>query len=222
MKSKKKPCALKLRSEKIISSWASKKSLILSLVLNQITALFLHNMNDIGSHLANHFISLFSTSSPELSGLEDLFEPIISSFENDLLCLIPDEHEIWRAVSELGSEKSPGPDGVTRLFYKLFWKIVKVNVIRFVQSFFRNAHLLRSFNHTHLVLIPKINNPTKVSQYRPAFLQGRSIHDNFILVHQWLRTLLCIPCPCFLFLLPKSFLHDINSSLRKLWWSYHR
>lgn len=104
-------------------------------------------------------------------GQDDLFEHVISSSENDLLCLILSEYEIWMAISDLGSEKSPGPDGMTRLFYKTYWKIVKDNVIRFVQSLFRNAHLLKSFNQTHLALIPKVSNPIKVSQFVPLASQ---------------------------------------------------
>ena len=130
----------------------------------------MYNRNDIGLHLVSHFSSIFSFSNPVLTGLDDLFTPVITSSENDLLCLIPDEYEIWMAVSDLGSDKSLGSDGMTGLFYKTYWKIVKHNVIRFIKSFFRHGHLLKSFNHTHLALIPKVSNPNKVSQFRPISL----------------------------------------------------
>jgi hypothetical protein len=122
---------------------------------------FLYNRNDIGLHLVSHFSSIFTSSNPVLSGLDDLFNPVITSSENDLLCLIPDEYEIWMAVSDLGSDKSPGPDGMTGLFYKTYWKIVKHNVIRFIKSFFRHGHLLKSFNHTHPALIPNVTPPAR-------------------------------------------------------------
>lgn len=43
-------------------------------------------------------------------------------------------------------------------------------MISAVQSFFQNGQMLRSFNHTQIVLIPKIRTPTQVSQFRPISL----------------------------------------------------
>jgi hypothetical protein len=39
------------------------------------------------------------------------------------------EAEIKRVVAELPTEKAPGPDGLTGLFYKSCWDIVKLDVI---------------------------------------------------------------------------------------------
>jgi hypothetical protein len=40
--------------------------------------------------------------------------------------------------------------------------------------FFRNGFLLKEFNHTHLAIIPKIDNPLKVAQFRPISLTNFS------------------------------------------------
>lgn len=40
------------------------------------------------------------------------------------------EEEIWVTISAMPSDKSPGPDGFTGLFYKLAWPIIKPDVIR--------------------------------------------------------------------------------------------
>jgi hypothetical protein len=146
---------------------------------------------------------------------------VISDAENNSICSIPDESKIRKAISQLGLTKAPGPDGFTGLFLKTYWKTICISVIRFVQSFFRNGFLLKEFNHTHLALIPKIDNPLKVTQFRPinltnfsykiiskilanrlkpllhkiiypnqsAFLQGRSIQDNFVLAHELFHTM---------------------------------
>jgi hypothetical protein len=41
-----------------------------------------------------------------------------------------------------------------------------------VQNFFRSGFLLKELNHTHLALIPKIENPSKVSHFRPISLSN--------------------------------------------------
>lgn len=61
-------------------------------------------------------------------------------------------------------------DGMTAGFYQKYWDIVGDDVISAVQNFFQNGQMLRSFNHTQIVLIPKIRTPTQVLQFRPISL----------------------------------------------------
>ena len=86
------------------------------------------------------------------------------------LCLILDEAEICVAICALGLNKAPGPNGMTSLFYKSCWPIVKNSVISSVQSFFRGGFLLTKFNHTNIALIPKKDNPNLVHHFRPISL----------------------------------------------------
>lgn len=39
-----------------------------------------------------------------------------------------------------------------------------------IQYFFRNGHMLKALNHTFIALIPKIQHPTRVEQFRPISL----------------------------------------------------
>ena len=39
-----------------------------------------------------------------------------------------------------------------------------------VLEFLNNGHMLLELNHTHIVLIPKIKNPVKMSDFRPISL----------------------------------------------------
>lgn len=43
---------------------------------------------------------------------------VISASDNDLLCAIPDEHEIYQATPMLGPNKAPGLEGRNDPFYK--------------------------------------------------------------------------------------------------------
>ncbi|KAM2242622.1 hypothetical protein EV1_009536 [Malus domestica] len=117
--------------------------------------------------------------------------------------------------------KSPGPDGFNAGFFQHHWEIVGGVVLGMVKSFFCSRRMLQDLNHTNIVLIPKIENPMKMSQFRPislcnvvykliskvltnrlkrvlpkvisqnqsAFVDGRQINDNVLVVHELLHSM---------------------------------
>lgn len=126
---------------------------------------------EIGSNFVSHFSNLFSSSnSPIEDEMLDLFSPTITDDENQTLCSVPSELEVFQALSSFGSTKAPGPDGFTALFYKRYWSIVKFDVLNFVWSFFQDNILLKEQNHTFIALIPKQSGSHTVHHYRPISL----------------------------------------------------
>lgn len=89
---------------------------------------------------------------------------------NEQLTKQVEESEIREALFAMNPTKAPGPDGMTPLFFKKFWKIVKPEIIRATQSFFHSGIMLKAINHTLISLIPKIDNPTEVKHFRPISL----------------------------------------------------
>ncbi|XP_059431454.1 uncharacterized protein LOC132164953 [Corylus avellana] len=70
--------------------------------------------DNIGAYLVYHFGNIFSTFHPHLiDNLPKLVNEVISAEENARICSIPDEHEIFVAIKELGLNKALGPDGMT-------------------------------------------------------------------------------------------------------------
>nr|GEZ27156.1 RNA-directed DNA polymerase, eukaryota, reverse transcriptase zinc-binding domain protein [Tanacetum cinerariifolium] len=78
-----------------------------------------------------------------------------------------DFQEVKSAIFSMGNDKSPGPDGFTATFFKDTWDIIGVDVIKAVKEFFTNGRLLKELNHTIIALIPKVNTPARVTDYRP-------------------------------------------------------
>jgi hypothetical protein len=68
--------------------------------------------------------------------------------------------------------KSPGPDGVNFGFLKDFWETVKRDVMRFITDFHRNGKLTRGINTTFIALIPKVDSPQRLNDFRPISLVG--------------------------------------------------
>lgn len=65
-------------------------------------------------------------------------------------------------------DKSPDPDGLTAGFYKNHWCTIKSAVVSFIQHFFNTAEL----DPVLICLIPKIEFPTEVRDYRPISLSN--------------------------------------------------
>ncbi|XP_044357304.1 DDB1- and CUL4-associated factor 8 [Triticum aestivum] len=81
------------------------------------------------------------------------------------------EDEVWAAIKEMPSDKAPGPDGFTGVFFKKCWGIIKLTVMRVIQCFdslhTSNLHWLNSAN---VVLLPKKEGAEGISDYRPISL----------------------------------------------------
>ncbi|XP_074283027.1 uncharacterized protein LOC141607574 [Silene latifolia] len=67
-------------------------------------------------------------------------------------------------------DKSPGPDGIPPHFYQLYWELIKEDITSAVLSFLNDGCFLPAWNNTHIVLIPKVDLPETISQFRPISL----------------------------------------------------
>lgn len=66
--------------------------------------------------------------------------------------------------------KSPGPDGMSPIFFKQFWGTIGEEVISAVQSVFNGGSIGKAANHTFLTLIPKRQAANRVEHFRPIAL----------------------------------------------------
>ena len=78
--------------------------------------------------------------------------------------------EVHKALKQIHPKKSSGPDGMPPLFYQHFWSLTSECVTKTVLDFLNLGIIPPNFNETHIVLIPKTKNPTKVTQYRSISL----------------------------------------------------
>ncbi|CAL5403808.1 unnamed protein product [Camellia sinensis] len=82
------------------------------------------------------------------------------------------EKEVRNAIKSCEGNKAPGPDGFNLAFFKKCWGIVKAEVMLFFREFHQNATLVSGLNSSFIVLIPKVDSPSHLSEYRPISLIG--------------------------------------------------
>ncbi|KAL0293102.1 UNVERIFIED_CONTAM: hypothetical protein Sradi_6956800 [Sesamum radiatum] len=75
--------------------------------------------------------------------------------------------EIKEAFFDIDVESAPGPDGYTSAFYRSAWPVIRQTLFQAIGEFFRTGKLLKQVNTTLIALIPKVNLPMYVSDYRP-------------------------------------------------------
>lgn len=78
--------------------------------------------------------------------------------------------EIKRAAFSIKGDSTPGADGMSGYFYQASWNIIGPQVVSEVQRFFQTGHLPLDWNFTQICLIPKITNPSKMTDLRSISL----------------------------------------------------
>jgi hypothetical protein len=89
---------------------------------------------------------------------------------NEKLCADFTEKEIGDALFQIGPLKAPGPDGFPARFFQRNWGVLKEEIISAVKEFFKSGVMPEGINETAIVLIPKVDEPEMISQFRPIRL----------------------------------------------------
>ncbi|XP_038991122.1 uncharacterized protein LOC120114217 [Hibiscus syriacus] len=118
-----------------------------------------------------YFSSLFCSSKTATD--EEILQAIdrcVSPSENKLLCREFSAEEVTNAFSQVNPLKAPGFDGLSGHFFRSFWNIVGCDFVNLCLSLLNGTMNFNFVNRTIIVLIPKVNNPTLMKQFRPISL----------------------------------------------------
>jgi hypothetical protein len=129
--------------------------------------------NGMGDIAVQYFNEIFSSS----AGLEveDTVRVIDRVVTTDMNCQLLSPFtamEIQQAAFQMHPSKSPRPDGMCSFFFQKYWHIVGQDVVTAILSVLKSGYMLRKANHSHIVLIPKKQNPQLISDYRPISLSN--------------------------------------------------
>ncbi|GKB28957.1 RNA-directed DNA polymerase, eukaryota, reverse transcriptase zinc-binding domain protein [Tanacetum coccineum] len=123
-------------------------------------------VNDQFVKNSHNFLGTTFPVSP-LHSMGDIVKLKLSEGEAlDMIIEISDE-EIKEALFDIDSSKNTGPDGFTSCFFKKAWGIIGNDICLAVKEFFTSGKILGEINATLIALVPKMDTPNKVSDFRP-------------------------------------------------------
>ncbi|KAK2642619.1 hypothetical protein Ddye_024382 [Dipteronia dyeriana] len=76
------------------------------------------------------------------------------------------------ALKDCDGNKAPGSDDLNLNFIKGKWASIEEDFLNFLKEFHKDGLIIKHLNRNFLALIPKIHNPTYLSDYRPISLVG--------------------------------------------------
>ncbi|KAL5549387.1 hypothetical protein UlMin_004618 [Ulmus minor] len=132
-----------------------------------------HMEEDMAHIIESYFVTLFSSSSPSSADFDRVLDSIkrkVTPQLNDQLEQDFEAEDIKTEVIQMAFTKSPGVDGMSAIFYQKFWPIIGEEITAACLGFTNGGHPLGSINETIITLLPKIKNPTRISEFRPISL----------------------------------------------------
>jgi hypothetical protein len=118
-----------------------------------------------------YFSNLFTS---EVHGIDPKFlekiMPRVTPLMNERLTAPFTADEVQRAAFSIGDFKAPGPDGIHTIFYKKFWDLCGDEIAKEVLHALNTSTIPEGWNDTIVFLIPKLDDPELVTQFRPISL----------------------------------------------------
>lgn len=131
------------------------------------------NPQAIEDTFSSYFREIFSSSNPSKEVMEDvlkLIKPKVDPSMNETLLAPYSRVKVEKAIAQMFPTKAPGPDSFPALVFQKYWNIFGQNTTANCLDILNNGTDIGAWNKTNIVLIPKIENPHSVGNFRPISL----------------------------------------------------
>ena len=127
--------------------------------------------NPVSDTFFEFYSRLFTSPMPhDIERVLDGVQPVVDSSMNAKLTKAYTREEVDLAIKSMDPMNAPSLDGMPPIFYQSFWPSIGLEVSDAVLSCLNLGTLLKSINHTFIILIPKVKNHESVSEFRPISL----------------------------------------------------
>ena len=140
------------------------------LALKNYDNCWIHDTEALKAMVQDFFVNLYCEPSANTVFIVHGGYPSIEVNDWDFIYHELTPEEIKDTLFNMGSLKAPSPDGLHALFYQSQWEVVGNSICELVFSIFKDPLLIGSINQTFISLIPKVEKPKHVKQFRPIGL----------------------------------------------------
>ena len=127
----------------------------------------------VNATIVDFYQNLLTSSSP--SNFEEVIETIphvVTDEMNDMLMAEFHIQEVEIALKQMAPIKAPGLDGMPPLFYQSYWSLLGSDVATTILHYLNSGSFPQALGHYFITLIPKVKDPTYVSEFRPISLSN--------------------------------------------------
>ena len=137
-----------------------------------VDKVLIEGVDNVRNAVFSHFSTHFKSHDVVRPSIEDLQFPSLSYREGAGLVKPFSLEEVKAAMWDCDNFKCPGPVDISFGFIKDFWEILREDVMRFITEFHRNGRLTNRINSTFVALIPKVESPQRLNDFRPISRVG--------------------------------------------------
>ncbi|XP_075499320.1 uncharacterized protein LOC142537712 [Primulina tabacum] len=120
-----------------------------------------------------YFTNLFSSINPtadERNRIHNYVNTTIDDQINSILCAPFSAAEVRKALFDMHPNKALGPDGMSVLFFQKFWDVIGEETTAAILKILNDGAAIEDWNATIVTLVPKIQNPMTMKDFRPISL----------------------------------------------------
>lgn len=82
------------------------------------------------------------------------------------------KEDVEAALKQMHPTKAPGPDGMYVILFQKYWDAIGNDITYNFLNVLNSNMPIGNINRTNITLIPKINNPSKMNDFRPISLSS--------------------------------------------------
>ncbi|XP_049399717.1 uncharacterized protein LOC125863742 [Solanum stenotomum] len=127
----------------------------------------------IAKAACEHFQNIFTGEEKFIDEIPmNCIPRMVDQVQNDRMKELPTMEELKEVVYSMNPNSAAGPDGMNGYFFQKCWSIIKKDLLAVIHAFFSGQMLPKYFSHACLVLLPKVKNPNKLTEFRPISLSN--------------------------------------------------